>query len=69
MECVKGAQDMKDLHVELTTAQMHKKEHRAQMEQLQERVAEVIAHVEEDKTYMAYTQVECVGLIRDEIAI
>jgi predicted nucleic acid-binding Zn-ribbon protein len=69
MERVKGAQDMKKLQAELTTAQMQKKERQAQMEPLQERVAEVIAQAEEAKTYMAQTQAECAGLISDEIAV
>jgi predicted nucleic acid-binding Zn-ribbon protein len=68
-EHIKGAQDMKKLQAELTTAQTQKKEHQAQMEPLQERVAEVIAQEEEAKTYMAQTQAECTGLISDEIAV
>jgi hypothetical protein len=53
MEHIKGVQDMKKLQVELTTAQTQKKEHQAQMELLQERVAEVIAQTEESKTHIA----------------
>jgi uncharacterized coiled-coil DUF342 family protein len=68
-ERVKGVQDMKKLQAELTTAQTQKKECQAQMEPLQERVAEVIAQAEEAKTYMAQTQAECAGLISDEIAV
>jgi hypothetical protein len=68
-ERVKGAQDMKKLQAELTTVQTWKKERQAQMEPLQERVAEVIAQAEEAKTLIAQTQAECVGLINDEIAV
>jgi hypothetical protein len=39
------------------------------MELLQDRVSEVIAHVEEVKTYMEQTQAECVGLINDDIVV
>jgi predicted nucleic acid-binding Zn-ribbon protein len=66
---VKGAHDMKKLQVELTTAQTQKKEHRDQMELLQEQVEEVIAKAMEAKTHMAQTQVECAGLISDEIVV
>jgi peptidoglycan hydrolase CwlO-like protein len=60
---------MKRLQAELTTTQTRKKEHQAQMEPLQERVAEVIAQAEEAKTHMEQTQAECAGLISDEIAV
>jgi predicted nucleic acid-binding Zn-ribbon protein len=68
-EHVKGAQDMKKLQAELTTAQTQKKECQAQMEPLQEWVAEFIAQEEEAKTHIAQTQAECTGLISDEIAV
>jgi predicted nucleic acid-binding Zn-ribbon protein len=42
-ERIKGAQEMKKLQAELTTVQTQKKERQAQMEPLQERVAEVLA--------------------------
>jgi hypothetical protein len=58
MERVKGVHDMKKLQVELTTVQMQKKERRAQMKPLQERVEEFIAQAEEAKAYMAHTQAE-----------
>jgi hypothetical protein len=60
---------MKKLQAELTTVQTLKKERQAQMEPLQERVAEVIAQAEEAKTHIAQTQAECAGLISDEIAV
>jgi len=41
---------MKRLQVELITAQIHKQEQQAQMQPLQERVAEVLAQEEEAKT-------------------
>jgi hypothetical protein len=37
------------------------------MELLQDRVAEVIAWVEEAKTYMEQTQVECTSFFSDDI--
>jgi predicted nucleic acid-binding Zn-ribbon protein len=69
MERVKRAQDMKKLQAELTVAQTHKKERRAQMEPLQERAAEVITQAEGAKTYMAQTQAECAKMVNDEIAV
>jgi chromosome segregation ATPase len=68
-ERVKGTQDMKRLQAELITAQTQKQERQAQMEPLQERVAEVLAQAEEAKTQIAQTQEECAGLISDEVAV
>jgi peptidoglycan hydrolase CwlO-like protein len=69
IEHVKGAQDMKRLLAELTTAQTHKHECQTQMEPLQERVEEVLAQAEEAKAQITQTQAECVELISDEIAV
>jgi peptidoglycan hydrolase CwlO-like protein len=60
---------MKKLQAELTTAQTQKQEWQAQMEPLQEWVAEVLAQAEEAKAHIAQTQAECVELISDEIAV
>jgi peptidoglycan hydrolase CwlO-like protein len=60
---------MKKLQAELTTAQTQKQERQAQMEPLQEWVAEVLAQAEEAKEHIAQTQAECVELISDEIAV
>jgi hypothetical protein len=68
-ERIKGTQDMKRLQAELITAQTQKQERQAQMEPLQERVAEVLAQAEEAKAHIAQTQAECVELISDEIAV
>jgi chromosome segregation ATPase len=68
-ECVKGMQDMKRLQAELITAQTQKQERQAQMEPLQERVAEVLAQAEEAKTQIAQTQEECMELVSDEVAV
>jgi hypothetical protein len=43
---------MKKLQEEITTVQTLKKERQAQMEPLQERVAEIISQEEEFKTYI-----------------
>jgi hypothetical protein len=43
MERVKGAQDMNKMQEKLIAAQTQKKEHQAQMESLQQWVAEVIS--------------------------
>jgi hypothetical protein len=60
---------MKRLQVELNTTQTQKQERQAQMEPLQEWVAEVLAQEEEAKAHIAQTQEECVELISDEIAV
>jgi hypothetical protein len=60
---------MKKLQAELIIVQMQKQEHQAQMEPLQERVAEVLEQEEEAKTHIAQTQQECEGLISDEVAV
>jgi len=52
---VKGSQDMKKLQEKLIAMQTQKKWHQAQMEPLQEWVAEVIAQVEDTKNNMAQT--------------
>jgi hypothetical protein len=52
---VKGAQDMKKLQEKLIATQTQKKWHQAQMEPLQEWVAEVIAQAEDTKNNMAQT--------------
>ena len=39
------------------------------MEPLQEQVAEVLAQAEEAKIQITQTQVECVGLLSDEVAV
>jgi hypothetical protein len=41
----------------------------AQIEPLQERVAEVLAQAEADRAQMAQTQAECAGLLSDEVVI
>jgi hypothetical protein len=68
-ERIKGTQEMKKLQAELTTTQTQKQERQAQMEPLQERVAEVLAQAEEAKAHIAQTQEECMELISDEIAV
>jgi len=65
---MKGVQDIKKLHAELTTAQTQKQECHAQMEPLQEWVAEVLAQAEEAKTHIAQTQEECMELVSDKNA-
>jgi peptidoglycan hydrolase CwlO-like protein len=59
---------MKRFQAELTTVQTQKQERHAQMEPLQEKVAEVLEQAEEAKAQIAQTQEECVELISDEIA-
>jgi hypothetical protein len=54
-ERVKGTKEMKKIQVELITTQTHKQERQAQIEPLQERVAEVLAQAEVARTYMAQT--------------
>jgi hypothetical protein len=68
-ERVKGMQEMKKMQAELITAQTQKHERQAQIEPLQERVAEVLAQAEGDKTQIAQTQAECAGLLSDEVAV
>jgi hypothetical protein len=68
-ERVNGAQDMKKLHAQLTTARTQKQERHAQMELFQVRIAEVIVREEEAKTYVAQTQAECARLISGEIEV
>jgi chromosome segregation ATPase len=55
-ERVKGTQEIKKLQAELISAQTQKQERQAQMEPLQEWVAEVLAQAEEAKTQIAQTQ-------------
>jgi hypothetical protein len=68
-ECVKGMQDMKRLQEEKITSQTQKQEQQAQMEPLQEWIAEVLTQAEEAKTKIAQTQAECVELISDKIVV
>jgi hypothetical protein len=68
-ECVKGMQELKKMQAELITAQTQKQERQAQIEPLQERVAEVLAQAEAARTQMAQTQAECAGLLSDEVAV
>jgi chromosome segregation ATPase len=68
-ERVKGTQELKKMQAELITAQTQKQERQAQIEPLQERVAEVLAQAEADRTQMAQTQAECTGLLSDEVVI
>jgi cell division FtsZ-interacting protein ZapD len=49
-ERVKGTQDIKNMQVELITTQTQKQERRAQIEPLQEWVAEIIAQAKGDRT-------------------
>ena len=57
------------MQAELITTQTQKHERQAQIEPLQERVAEILAQVEGDKTQIAQTQAECAGLLSDEVAV
>jgi hypothetical protein len=49
--------------------QTQKQERQAQIEPLQERVAEVLAQAEGARTQITQTQLECVGLMSDEVAV
>jgi hypothetical protein len=49
--------------------QTQKQERHAQMDPLQEKVAEVLAQAEEAKTQIAQTQKDCVGLLSDKVAV
>jgi peptidoglycan hydrolase CwlO-like protein len=62
-------QELKKMQAELITAQTQKQERQAQIEPLQERVAEVLAQAEAARTQMAQTQAECAGLLSDEVAV
>jgi hypothetical protein len=55
-ERVKGTQEIKKMQEELITVQMQKQERQAQIEPLQEWVAEVLTQAEGDKTQIAQTQ-------------
>jgi predicted nucleic acid-binding Zn-ribbon protein len=68
-ERIKGMQEMKKMQAELITAQTQKQERQAQIEPLQERVAEVLAQAEGARTQIAQTQEECAGLLSDEVAV
>jgi hypothetical protein len=68
-ERVKGMQEMKKMQAELITAQTQKQERQAQIEPLQEWVAEILAQAEGAKTQIAQTQTECAGLLSDEVAV
>jgi peptidoglycan hydrolase CwlO-like protein len=59
--------EMKKIHVELITVQTQKKERQAQIEPLQEWIAEVLAQVEEDRNQIEQTQLECAGLMSKEV--
>jgi hypothetical protein len=49
--------------------QTQKHEQQAQIEPLQEWVAEVLAQEEVDRAQMAQTHAECIGLLSDEVVI
>jgi hypothetical protein len=61
-------QELKKIQAELITAQTQKQERQAQIEPLQERVAEVLAQVEEARNQTTQTQLECTGLMSEEVA-
>ena len=58
---------MKKIHAELITVQTQKKERQAQIEPLQEWIAEVLAQVEEARNQIEQTQLECAGLMSKEV--
>jgi hypothetical protein len=64
-----GNQDMKKMQAQLITAQTQKHERQAQIEPLQEWVAEVLVQAEGAKTQITQTHLECVGLMSDEVAV
>jgi hypothetical protein len=49
--------------------QTQKQECQAQIEPLQERVAEILTQAEGDKIQIAQTQTECAGLLSNEVAV
>jgi hypothetical protein len=57
---LKGMQDMKKLQAELKVVQMQKQERQAQMEPLQEKAAEIIVQLEEEKKNMVQAQKQSV---------
>jgi peptidoglycan hydrolase CwlO-like protein len=62
-------QEIKKMQAELITVQTQKQERQAQIEPLQEWVAEVLAQAEGARTQIAQTQAECAGLLSDEVAV
>jgi ribosomal protein S2 len=58
-ERLKGVQDMKKLQAELIVVQTKKKDRQAQMEPLQELVAEVFAQAGEANKNMEQTEAQC----------
>jgi multidrug resistance efflux pump len=60
-------QELKKMQAELITAQTQKQEHWAQIEPLQEQVAEVLAQVEEARTQTTQTWLEFIGMMSKEV--
>jgi hypothetical protein len=57
------------MHSELITAQTQKQERQAQIEPLQEQVAEVLTHADANRAQMVQTHAKCIGLLSDEVVI
>ena len=55
------------MQAEIITAQTQKQERQAQIEPLKERVAEVLAQEEGARKQIAQTQLECIGLMSEEV--
>jgi hypothetical protein len=60
---------MKKLQAYLIIVQTHKHEWQVEMEPLKEWVVEVLAQVEEANKHISQTQVKCMELISDKIAV
>jgi peptidoglycan hydrolase CwlO-like protein len=61
--------EIKKMLAKLITMQMQKQECQAQIEPLQEQVAEVLTHEEGDIKKIAQTEAECAGLLSDEVEV
>jgi septal ring factor EnvC (AmiA/AmiB activator) len=59
IERLKGNQDLKKLQADLKSMQKKKQERQVEIEPLQEKVAQIIMQLEEEKKNMAQAQMEC----------
>jgi hypothetical protein len=69
IERVKGKQDMKTLQVELKTTQNKKQARKAQLEPLQEKVAQIIVKMEKEKKIMAWDHADSVESPKEHITM
>jgi peptidoglycan hydrolase CwlO-like protein len=66
-ERLKGTQEMKNLQMELKTAQTNKQARQAQLEPLQEKATQIIAELEVEKTRMEQAHTESTELLNEHI--